>query len=195
MVGLRRVLALIGLCVTVAGCLPAKNSDGGGGKALTDAACSSKTLSNCASNSNCQVSSSGTACVGTTSYCKSYTSTDSCPVSSCQWNGSCVPYVPYVQTPAPNTNPVGTSTPNVSCSALTQMNCLQPNCFWQNGQCVNAVNTNQPQFPNPTIPGNTIDCTASKVRWNPLECAKTPGCFYYTTLWPIRVGCDVAGQQ
>lgn len=165
MVGLRRVLVLGSLLLGIMACQPAKNNQGGGGQALSDAGCGSRTPNTCASNTNCTMS--GSTCVGTTTYCKQYKQ-DSCPLSSCKWSPTaymCVPFEPFVSqptTPAPTSTPINTGAPNnpgtgsTMCSSYnSQSTCPTAyGCLWNGYQCVantpNTGNTGTTPLPNGT---------------------------------------------
>jgi hypothetical protein len=137
---------LICAAVLMVSCLPEKKSGGGQRPAAADANCGSRTTSNCATNTNCQVS--GTQCVGTLTYCNGYQTETSCPGSSCQWSMSsntCSPIVPF--TPSSTD-----ATAGGNCSSYYQASaCPSPTCVWNGVSCVaNTSTTNPTTNPNPT---------------------------------------------
>lgn len=198
---LRRQLVL-GAMALLLGCLPNKNSGevgGGGTPVLTDANCGSKSVDTCVST-NCEVSSG--ACVGKASYCSKYAAYDSCPVSSCVWNSSCVPRTPFVPQQTPTDPSTGSQV--VNCSTMTQATCSSPNCQWNGNQCVSSSmvpqNGGSPTQPNsggvPQDPNNyvnpNIEATCSQIGAKFFQCWNTPGCKFYPLALPPNWGCHAA---
>lgn len=193
MIWLRAVLAISSFSVLAFSCLPQNKDKGGNPKpAQVDANCGSRTSTNCATNTNCQIS--GTQCVGTLTYCNGYKDETSCPGSSCQWSASansCSPIVPY-------TPPSDDATAGTNCGNFYQAStCPAPACVWNGVQCLasstNTIPTNPTTNPPPTTgqpPVGSPFCDAIGYDW--WKCRNTPGCdFYYGV--PPKLGCHAAG--
>ena len=186
MIWLRAVLAISSFSVLAFSCLPQNKDKGGNPKpAQVDANCGSRTSTNCATNTNCQIS--GTQCVGTLTYCNGYKDETSCPGSSCQWSASansCSPIVPY-------TPPSDDATAGTNCGNFYQAStCPAPACVWNGVQCLASSTTTNPTTTNPTSPttpnGGQVppiaNAACDSIGSGALaiaRCLTTNGCQYY----------------
>ena len=166
-------MAIIGL----SSCRFGSNNAAGRSPAIIEPKCSSRSSSDCASNSNCQLNDS--ICSGTYNFCSGFSSENVCPSGSCFWSStdkSCGMLR-------------STATTTSTCSGYTQSTCSTVSgCSWNGISCVDSTTSlscsnfsSEPTCPTTSCTWTGSVCTSCSTFTTQAACSVVQGCAWSGT--------------